>query len=374
MERLKETIDKMRPWILVVLIGITFYEVLEHLVPVWKAVSTIASVFMPFVVGAALAWLLDIPVRRLESTKVMKRGLAITIVLVGVILFFVLLVEMVVPQLTLSAKSFMENAPDYIQNVEDFVKKIPVVNQLDVSQSVLFDWDMISSKGVDLLSNYGGSLLSYGMEFGSSLLSVLTSIVFSVYVLLEKDNMVRQMKMIFKALFSPKICEGILHIYNLADKMMTGFLVGKIIDSLIIGVLTAVLMTIFHIPFVPLISVLVGITNIIPIFGPIIGGVIGAVLILLAEPSHFIVFVILIIIIQQTDGHFIGPKILGDTVGLSTAWTLFAILIGGELFGFAGMVLGVPVFAVMYSLIREFIYKRLERADCKSDVAHQNET
>lgn len=374
MERLKETIDKMRPWILVVLIGITFYEVLEHLVPVWKAVSTIASVFMPFVVGAALAWLLDIPVRRLESTKVMKRGLAITIVLVGVILFFVLLVEMVVPQLTLSAKSFMENAPDYIQNVEDFVKKIPVVNQLDVSQSVLFDWDMISSKGVDLLSNYGGSLLSYGMEFGSSLLSVLTSIVFSVYVLLEKDNMVRQMKMIFKALFSPKICEGILHIYNLADKMMTGFLVGKIIDSLIIGVLTAVLMTIFHIPFVPLISVLVGITNIIPIFGPIIGGVIGAVLILLAEPSHFIVFVILIVIIQQTDGHFIGPKILGDTVGLSTAWTLFAILIGGELFGFAGMVLGVPVFAVMYSLIREFIYKRLERADCKSDVAHQNET
>lgn len=374
MERLKETIDKMRPWILVVLIGITFYEVLEHLVPVWKAVSTIASVFMPFVVGAALAWLLDIPVRRLESTKVMKRGLAITIVLVGVILFFVLLVEMVVPQLTLSAKSFMENAPDYIQNVEDFVKKIPVVNQLDVSQSVLFDWDMISSKGVDLLSNYGGSLLSYGMEFGSSLLSVLTSIVFSVYVLLEKDNMVRQMKMIFKALFSPKICEGILHIYNLADKMMTGFLVGKIIDSLIIGVLTAVLMTIFHIPFVPLISVLVGITNIIPIFGPIIGGVIGAVLILLAEPSHFIVFVILIIIIQQTDGHFIGPKILGDTIGLSTAWTLFAILIGGELFGFAGMVLGVPVFAVMYSLIREFIYKRLEHADCKSDVAHQNET
>ena len=374
MERLKETIDKMRPWILVVLIGITFYEVLEHLVPVWKAVSTIASVFMPFVVGAALAWLLDIPVRRLESTKVMKRGLAITIVLVGVILFFVLLVEMVVPQLTLSAKSFMENAPDYIQNVEEFVKKIPVVNQLDVSQSVLFDWDMISSKGVDLLSNYGGSLLSYGMEFGSSLLSVLTSIVFSVYVLLEKDNMVRQMKMIFKALFSPKICEGILHIYNLADKMMTGFLVGKIIDSLIIGVLTAVLMTIFHIPFVPLISVLVGITNIIPIFGPIIGGVIGAVLILLAEPSHFIVFVILIIIIQQTDGHFIGPKILGDTVGLSTAWTLFAILIGGELFGFAGMVLGVPVFAVMYSLIREFIYKRLERADCKSDVANQNET
>ncbi len=374
MERLKETIDKMRPWILVVLIGITFYEVLEHLVPVWKAVSTIASVFMPFVVGAALAWLLDIPVRRLESTKVMKRGLAITIVLVGVILSFVLLVEMVVPQLTLSAKSFMENAPDYIQNVEDFVKKIPVVNQLDVSQSVLFDWDMISSKGVDLLSNYGGSLLSYGMEFGSSLLSVLTSIVFSVYVLLEKDNMVRQMKMIFKALFSLKICEGILHIYNLADKMMTGFLVGKIIDSLIIGVLTAVLMTIFHIPFVPLISVLVGITNIIPIFGPIIGGVIGAVLILLAEPSHFIVFVILIIIIQQTDGHFIGPKILGDTVGLSTAWTLFAILIGGELFGFAGMVLGVPVFAVMYSLIREFIYKRLERADCKSDVANQNET
>lgn len=374
MERLKETIDKMRPWILVVLIGITFYEVLEHLVPVWKAVSTIASVFMPFVVGAALAWLLDIPVRRLESTKVMKRGLAITIVLVGVILFFVLLVEMVVPQLTLSAKSFMENAPDYIQNVEDFVKKIPVVNQLDISQSVLFDWDMISSKGVDLLSNYGGNLLTYGMEFGSSLLSVLTSIVFSVYVLLEKDNMVRQMKMIFKALFSPKICEGILHIYNLADKMMTGFLVGKIIDSLIIGVLTAVLMTIFHIPFVPLISVLVGITNIIPIFGPIIGGVIGAVLILLAEPSRFIVFVILIIIIQQTDGHFIGPKILGDTVGLSTAWTLFAILIGGELFGFAGMVLGVPVFAVMYSLIREFIYKRLERADCKSDVAHQNET
>lgn len=356
---MKETMKNMSPWIIVVLIGITFFEVLENIKIVCHGLSIVISVFMPFLVGIALAWLLDIPVRKLEATKVMKRGLAIFLVLIGVTLAIVLLIEMVVPQIIISADSFMENVPAYIENVEVFIEKIPYVKDLDINKTLLGNSDTITKKCMELLSDYGQNLLSYGMEFGSSVLSVITSVVFSVYVLLEKDHMVRQLKLLLKALFPQNVCRGMMHIYQLSDKMMTGFLMGKLLDSFIIGVLTAVLMSLFHIPFVSLISVLVGVTNIIPVFGPIIGGAIGAVLILLAEPKYFIIFVILIIIIQQVDGHFIGPKILGDTVGLSTAWTLFAILIGGELFGFSGMILGVPVFAVIYSLIREFVYKRL---------------
>ncbi|MGN0437121.1 MAG: AI-2E family transporter [Lachnospiraceae bacterium] len=360
MDDLKEILIKMRSWIIVVVIGISFYEILEHLKIVWNGVMVVLSVFMPFVVGAALAWLLDIPVRKLEETKVMKRGLAIIFVLICVVLAFILLVEMVVPQLVLSVGSFMENVPTYINNVERFINKIPYLNALDINRTIFGDPKAIAEKGMELISDYGQNLLSYGMEVGSGLLSVITSIVFSVYVLIEKDHMVRQLKLLLKALFPKSVCNSMMHVYQLADKMMTSFLMGKMLDSLIIGILTAVLMGLLHIPFVSLISVLVGVTNIIPVFGPIIGGIIGAILILLAEPKYFIVFVILIIIIQQVDGHFIGPKILGDTVGLSTAWTLFAILIGGELFGFTGMILGVPVFAVVYSLIREFVYKKLK--------------
>lgn len=356
---MKETMKNMSPWIIVVLIGITFFEVLENIKIVCHGLSIVISVFMPFLVGTALAWLLDIPVRKLEATKVMKRGLAIFLVLIGVTLAIVLLIEMVVPQIIISADSFMENVPVYIENVEVFIEKIPYVKDLDINKTLLGNSDTITKKCMELLSDYGQNLLSYGMEFGSSVLSVITSVVFSVYVLLEKDHMVRQLKLLLKALFPQNVCQGMMHIYQLSDKMMTGFLMGKLLDSFIIGILTAVLMSLLHIPFVSLISVLVGVTNIIPVFGPIIGGAIGAVLILLAEPKYFIIFVILIIIIQQVDGHFIGPKILGDTVGLSTAWTLFAILIGGELFGFSGMILGVPVFAVISSLIREFVYKRL---------------
>lgn len=377
MKNLKETMKRMSPWIIVVIIGVTFFEVLEHIEVVCHALSVVMSVFMPFVVGAALAWLLDIPVRKLEATKVMKRGLAIALVLIGVALAFVLLVEMVVPQIIVSADCFMENIPTYIKNVELFMEKIPYVKDLDINKTLLGNSDTITKKCMELLSDYGQNLLSYGMEFGSSVLSVITSVVFSVYVLLEKDRMVRQLKLLLKALFPENICKGMLHVYQLADKMMTGFLMGKMLDSFIIGILTAILMSLLHIPFVSLISVLVGVTNIIPVFGPIIGGAIGAVLILLAEPKYFIIFVILIIIIQQVDGHFIGPKILGDTVGLSTAWTLFAILIGGELFGFSGMILGVPVFAVVYSLIREFVYKRLgmEAALLSSDeITEQDDT
>lgn len=371
MKKIQETIKDMGPWIIVVLIGVVFYEILEHLKVVWHAFTIVSSVFMPFVVGAALAWLLDIPVRKLESTKIMKRGLAITLVLTGVALFIVLLIEMVVPQIVLSGNSFMENVPTYINNVEEFMGKIPYIKHFDVNRTILGNSESITKKCMELLSDYGQNLWSYGKEFGSSVLSVITSVVFSVYVLLEKDHMVRQLKLLLKAIFSENICRGIAHVYQLADKMMTGFLMGKMLDSFIIGILTAVLMSLLHIPFVSLISVLVGVTNIIPVFGPIIGGVIGAVLILLAEPKYFIVFVILIIIIQQVDGHFIGPKILGDTVGLSTAWTLFAILIGGEMFGFAGMVLGVPVFAVIYSLIREFVYKKLGMEETSQNSSGQ---
>lgn len=370
MDKLKEMMKGMVPWIILVLIGVVFYEILEHLTIVCKVLSAVISIFMPFIVGVALAWLLDIPVRRLEATKVMKRGLAVAIVIIGVILCIVLLIEMVVPQIKLSVNGFVDNAPGYIDNVQGFVSKIPFLDKLDFNRTIIDNWDSITEKGMELFSDYGQNLLSYGMEFGSSVVSVITSIVFSIYVLLEKEHMVRQLKLVFHAFFPDSVYKGISHVYHLADKMMTGFLMGKMLDSLIIGILTAILMTLFHIPFVPLISVLVGVTNIIPVFGPIIGGAIGAVLILLAEPKYFIIFVILIIIIQQTDGHFIGPKILGDTVGLSTAWTLFAIFIGGDLFGFAGMILGVPVFAVLYSLIREFVYKKLGMSD---ETVEQND-
>jgi predicted PurR-regulated permease PerM len=143
--------------------------------------------------------------------------------------------------------------------------------------------------------------------------------------------------------------------------MLSDFLLGKFADSVVIAAITAIVMAIFRMPLVALISVIVGITNMVPVAGPFIGGGIGGVIILLVSPKSLIPFLIMILAIQQLDGNIIGPKILGDRVGLPTIWTLFAIIVGGKLFGIVGMVLGVPIFAVIYTLVKEFVEKQLKK-------------
>ncbi|MGN0585672.1 MAG: AI-2E family transporter, partial [Oscillospiraceae bacterium] len=177
----------------------------------------------------------------------------------------------------------------------------------------------------------------------------------AIYLLCGKERFLAQLRKLVCAIFPKDAAGSIFNVASHTNKTLSGFISGKIIDSFIIGVITFISMTIMNMDFVALISVVIGVTNIIPFFGPFIGAIPCAFLLLVAAPKQVIPFVIFIIILQQFDGNILGPKILGDSTGLSSFWVMFAIFLGGGLFGFAGMLLGVPVFAVIYSLVSEFI-------------------
>lgn len=361
MNRFQEIVRKNGPLLIVALISIAFYEVLEHFGQVFTAFQNAFNLLMPFWVGIGLAWLLDIPTRKLQEKWIKRRSLAVLVVLVCVGILLWLLGVIVVPQVRDSIIDFMNNFSDYSDNLLATIKELPFSQALDMKnlEEVLGDWQKLSEQIVEWFGDYSKNIFEYGKAIGHTLYEAVIAFAAMLFILLDKDHLVAEIKMVCRALFSETVYNELLRIWHLSDKMLSGFLLGKFADSLIVGLITAVTMLIFKMPLASLISVIVCITNIIPVAGPFIGGGIGAVILLLVSPKSVIPFLIMILIIQQLDGNIIGPKILGDRVGLPTIWSLFAIVIGGKIGGPVGMVLGVPIFAVFYTLVKEFVEKQL---------------
>ena len=189
----------------------------------------------------------------------------------------------------------------------------------------------------------------------------IIGIIVSVYLLASKEKFIGQSKKILYALFKPKKADAIIEFSRESNRIFSGFIVGKLIDSLIIGIIAFVVLSIIKMPYTIIVSVIVGVTNIIPFFGPYIGGAICFILILLTDPKAALIFLVFVIILQQIDGNLIGPKILGESTGLSSFWVIFSILVGSGFFGFIGMLLGVPTFAVIYNFVKKIINNRLQK-------------
>lgn len=199
------------------------------------------------------------------------------------------------------------------------------------------------------------------ISFFSEIFNVLIGIIVSIYILFSKELFLRQSKKIVYAVMNPDHANMLLHLTVKSNEIFGGFIIGKIIDSAIIGILCFIGVSLMKMPYVMLVSVIIGVTNVIPFFGPYIGAIPCTILILLSDPIKGIYFVLFILVLQQFDGNILGPKILGDTTGLSAFWVIVAILLGGGLFGFVGMVMGVPTFAVLYYIGEMLINNRLER-------------
>lgn len=216
--------------------------------------------------------------------------------------------------------------------------------------------DLLSFMNV-LLSSITTSIIN----IFSHLLNFIIGIIVSIYVLISKERFAGQGKKILYAVFKPNAANTVVTIMRQSNKIFGGFISGKLLDSLIIGILCYIGLSFLQMPYKELVSVIVGVTNIIPFFGPYIGAIPSAFLILLVSPRKCITFLIFVLILQQLDGNIIGPKILGDSTGLSAFWVVFSILLGGGLFGFIGMIIGVPTFAVLYYLIKTAVESRLKR-------------
>jgi len=285
------------------------------------------------------------------------------------LLIVVALLSMVLPQLAESVMGLLEKLPEYLNRTEEWLtvhlfSNNPIlegnVQQLYASvSSSLMEWantQLVPQLLEVMRGNFVGSFVSNTISF---LKTVLVGFISAVYMLNSKDTFSAQGKKLIYSMFHTDTANVILENIRFVHKVFGGFITGKLLDSLIIGLITFFAMSILQMPYVLLISVIIGVTNIIPFFGPFIGAIPSTLLIILVSPLQGVYFVIFILILQQFDGNILGPKILGDSTGLASFWVMFAILLFGGMFGFAGMVVGVPLFAVIYSAVSGLVNRSL---------------
>ena len=360
-------------------LSILFFFLIYRFQGFGDAISKLTGILMPFIYGAVIAYLLK-PVcncvenflRRLlpEKMGTAANMLAVAISLLFGILVVYALFMMIVPQLITSVTTLYYTARN---NLNDFVdwashQEIIASNQklldfIETSYDNLQDTldNLVRTKLVpSMQSLLSGAALGV-MSFVTFLKNIIIGVIVSVYLLASRKKFGQQCKMILYSLIKPRWADIILEEVLYADKMFGGFINGKILDSAIIGVLCYIACLIFKFPSALLVSVIIGVTNVIPFFGPFIGAIPATLLILIQNPIKALWFILFVLVLQQVDGNIIGPKILGNTTGLSSFWVLFAILLFGGLWGFVGMIIGVPLFAVIYDVLKKFVFHGLRR-------------
>lgn len=349
-------------WLGIIFASIAFYVLLQNLGPLVNGAGTLLGILSPFAGGIVLAYILD-PMVRFFQKKLMRgnkrwRWVSILLAYVVGILILVLLAWLVVPQVIGSIVTLFSNIPSYVQSVQDTLLYLQDTFEIEMPHAVeaLDNYETL----LKVIKGWAPQIMASIGSFASNFVAIFTAVAASVYMLADKDHLLHQLRTVTHALLPHSVAENVLRICHYANENFTGFFVGKIIDSAIIGVLTFCSMSLLRLDYAVLISVIVGITNIIPVFGPFIGAVPGVLILLFVDPIQALIFLVLILIIQQVDGNFIGPKILGQSIGISAFWVLFSIILGGDLLGLVGMVIGVPVFATIYGLAQEFIHFLLQ--------------
>ncbi len=360
---------------------IIFYLFISNLGVVSSALDKFFYVMSPLIYGFIIAYILTPFLKICEkyvlrfkkgswAEKKLKRPLGVLMSVIFLLLVVTIVVVLIIPQV---GNSFMEletQINGYIGAAQTLVDKLvrdfPLFNGRYENLSEFLDVNEISTDIKSFISGFYGYLetgakyiISYAGSFVIEVKNALIGLIVSIYLMVAKEKLIAKLKRTLAAMLSRRHYVNLVSLARFTDKTVGGFIIGKIIDSLIIGVLTFIVMSIIGMPFTPLISVIIGITNIIPFFGPFIGAIPSAFIIFIAEPKMTIWFIIMILIIQQIDGNIIGPKILGDSTGLSSLAVLISITIAGGFFGVAGMILGVPAAAVICALVRQKTDARL---------------
>lgn len=372
--------------LLVIVGGIMFYYLLFHSSNIKLAFNTIVGIMMPVVFGFILAYLLTpvlnsieqkilYPLRKIlklkEGPKTAQRTRMLGVLTTALLFYLVihLLVSMLVSQIVPSIQNIVSNFDTYMTNFTNWMNQLLADNP-DIKDYAIglinryseelerFLNETVLTKSSELIKTVSLSVLG----IFKTLWNFVIGFIISIYILGSKEKFAVQAKKLVYALFHTDTANVIINNFRFAHNTFIGFISGKILDSLIIGMLCLIGTTLLQTPYAALISVIIGVTNIIPFFGPFLGAVPSAVLILVVDPMHplnCVYFVIFILVLQQVDGNLIGPKILGDSTGLSGFWVIFAITLFGGLFNVLGMIVGVPIFAIIYAAVRSYVNSAL---------------
>lgn len=337
---------------------------LFNLANVKNFIGYLINILSPLIYGVVFAFLIGIMVNKFQKlndlwikNKKTNKYFSIFVSYIVVISIIVGLVFLIVPELSRSIQDIANKFPKFLTSTQNIVKDIPNKYQIDSNlfnkfTNEIYNW---LGKAFIFLSDQLPNIIGYTFNFFNFVKDILFALVISVYILISKEHLIQQVKKAITVLFPENYSIKIMDTMTYSNKIFKGYVSGQIFLSVIVGLACYLLMLIFKFPYVLLTSTVILFTNMIPIVGPIIGGVIGTLIIMVNDPNKALWFLIMIIGIQQLESNLIGPKISGNSVGISGLWTLIAIIIGGGLFGMVGIVLAVPVMAVVYHLASDFI-------------------
>lgn len=354
---------------------IVLYWILHETERVRSVYAVIKGVVSPFVLGASLAFIINVPMRAIErllggiQNGKLRRLVAVLATFAALLLVLALVFWLLIPQLTETIQSLIPKlsafAVELEASVKAFLNENPQVMQWISANTDLenLDWSGLAQKAISMVGNgvstiLGSAFTAIGSITGAVVNTVI-AIVFAVYCLFQKETLARQGRKLLYAFLPEKFSDSVIRILRLTNTTFSNFLSGQCVEVCILGCLFAVAMAIFQMPYVPLVSVLVAVTAFIPVVGAWVGCVLGAFFILVANPMQALWFVIMFLILQQIENNMIYPRVVGTSIGLSGMWVLVAVTVGGELMGVAGMFLMIPVASVIYTLLREVTNKRL---------------
>lgn len=354
-----------------------------HIPEILDLLQKLFGVLSPFFIGLILAFVLNIFVTFFEEKLFSRlrikpnpflekyaRGFSVFFTLLLLTVFLSVVLLLILPEIGRSVKSLAVAAPDYIRAAQNWV--FTAVEKLNLSEEQVtqikeaiekIDWVETLGKISNITTDFVSSVMSMTVTITSGMIRFVTGLIFSIYLLTGKESLLYNWKRVLFAFLPKRYAGKLIQLGALANRIFTGFVTGQCTEALIIGVLCYLGMSIFKMPYALLISVVVAVTSVIPIFGAYIGAIFGALILLLIRPITCLWFLIFIIVLQNLEGDLIYPKVVGNSVGLPGIWVMFAIFVCGDLFGFVGMLLGVPIFSVLYALLKTETAKRLKKKD-----------
>ncbi len=362
---------------------IVLYWLLHETDRVSSVWGTVTGLFAPFVTGAVIAFILNVPMRAIERLlkKVKKdglrRGLAVLLTLLAVLLVLAGVVYLVIPQVVTTVETLVSEIPGFITRVaewgRDWLAERPEllawlmentefdsVNWTSLLQQVFTEIGNRLSSIMDRVSSVVDQAFNAVVAFGNGVFNAVLSFVFALYCLSRKEILARQGRKLLYALLPEKFCDEAVRILRMTNSTFSNFISGQCLEAVILGVMFVISMSIFGMPYMPLVSVIIMITALVPIVGAFVGCALGAFFILVDNPIMAFWFVIMFLVLQQIEGNLIYPKVVGTSIGLPGMWVLVAVAVGGDLMGVGGMLLMIPLASVLYALTREYTGKRLE--------------
>ena len=372
------TKDNKKEILKIILFAVILIFAFIHIKEIWDFLGFLLRLLMPFIIGIVIAFILNILINLIEKkllnkskmSNKSKRNISLILSLAIIFTFIIILLLLIIPQLKNTVELFVDNMPMYEENVRD------LLNRFNIDPNIVVEIEEgvknFGNVAIDFIKNNSDKILEITLGVATNVISVIVNfvvaVVFAIYLLAQKEKLLYQLNKFLRAYFPTSRVSKIKDIAKLSNRICASFVSGQCLEAVIIGVLCFIGMLVLGIPYAATISVLIGVTALIPVYGAFIGTIVGAFLIFMVSPIKALIFVIFILILQQFEGNLIYPKVVGKSVGLPGIWVFVAVTIGASLAGVVGMLISVPIASICYSIIATDVNYRVNAKNSKKII------